>query len=286
LHFKRGLKQHRWASACAKFAPSRRLFSRGDILGHQRGCCIVGQLFRRSAVRYDFLSARTLAPSETQRAILSSLGEAETPSIKSKATTTGSATEPKAPTTLFGRMMPPETNSTDIKMAIDPGDRTTTDGRSARDQSSPFNALALHRNVDPILNAEDTQFSNEQGTEFSEASHMAAARPLSTRAASTSLVTGVPVDRAGFIFDESDVRYLSRAELEKLSPEQLRIARHEILARKGRFFKDPTLSVHFRKFSWYQPSVWRVRLNAIEQANVSLIWSIETSSDHSHGPRG
>jgi hypothetical protein len=98
------------------------------------------------------------------------------------------------------------------------------------------------------------------------------------------VATGVPVNRAGFILDGSDIRYLSLAELEPLSREELRIARSEILARKGRFFKDPILGAHFKKFSWYHPSAWRVHLNPIEQANVGLIWSIETSLYHSHRP--
>jgi hypothetical protein len=168
-------------------------------------------------------------------------------------------------------------------MVVDPGDKTARDSRSAKDQSSPFNPLVFHRNVNPTLHAEDIQFSNEHGTEFSVMSDMATARPVSTGAASSSVITEVTVNRSGFIFDESDVRYLSVAELDGLSPGQLRIARHEILARKGRLFKDPRLSVHFEKFPWYRPSVWRVRLNAIEQANVNLIWSIETSY-HSERP--
>jgi hypothetical protein len=232
----------------------------------------------------SLLSIPTLAPSETERVVLSSLGEAEEPSIKSKTTTTGSATEPKAPTTPFEEMMHPERTSIDTKMVDDPGDRTTADSRSAKGQSSAFNPLALHRNVDPTLDAEGTEFPDVQSTGGSVGSDMATARPPSTRAESTSLVTGVPLNRTGFTFGDSDVRYLSRTELEKLSPEQLRLARHEILARKGRFFKDPRLSVHFRAFSWYQPSAWRVRLNAIEQANVGLILSIEASPNHWHRP--
>jgi hypothetical protein len=202
------------------------------------------------------------------------LGEAEEPAIKSKNTTTGSAIGPKAPRALFAKH--PEKDSADTKIVVDPGERTTADSRSVQDQSIPFNPLALHRNVDPALD-EDTRFSNEQGSEFSVGGDMDSARLLPTRAGRTSVVTDPPVSRAGFIFDESDVRYLSVTELEKLSPEQLRIARHEMLARKGRFFKDPRLGVYFRKFSWYQPSAWRVHLNAIEQANISLIWSIEAS---------
>jgi hypothetical protein len=181
-------------------------------------------------------------------------------------------------------MVHPETIFADTKMAVDRCDRVTADSRSAKEPLSPPIALASHRSVDPTREADSTQFSDETGAEFSSGSDMPAARPASTRAAGTGLVTLVPVNRAGFIFEDSDVRYLSRTELEKLPLEQLRVARHEILAREGLIFKDARLSVYFSKFSWYQPSFWRVRLNAIEQANARLIWSIETSFCHSHSP--
>ncbi len=60
-----------------------------------------------------------------------------------------------------------------------------------------------------------------------------------------------------------------------LSPAQLRIARNEIFARRGRFFRDPALAEYFRRFSWYRPYAWDVPLNAVEQANVALIASVE-----------
>jgi hypothetical protein len=227
----------------------------------------------------SFVGAPTVTPGGRERAVQSSLRELAEPSIQSKTATTGSATGPKTPTTLLR----PKEDPTDAEMVVDPDDKTTRDSKSAKDQSSPFNLLAFHRNVKTTLDADDIQFSREHGTEFPAKSDMAAARPLSTGAANRSVVTEVTVNCSGFIFDESNVRYLSVAELDKLSPEQLRIARHEILARKGRLFKDPRLSVHFEKFPWYRPSVWRVRLNAIEQANVNLIWSIETSY-HSERP--
>jgi YARHG domain len=92
---------------------------------------------------------------------------------------------------------------------------------------------------------------------------------LSSRAA-----TAV-VNQAGFLFAESNVRYLTRAELEKLFADQLHIARNEIFARRGRYFNDLRLSAHFANFAWYQPYAWHVRLNLIEQANVGLIRSLE-----------
>jgi Caspase domain/YARHG domain len=78
-----------------------------------------------------------------------------------------------------------------------------------------------------------------------------------------------------FIFPDSDRVRLTREMLVNLSPAQLRIARNEIYARRGRFFRDPALAAHFSRFPWYRPYAWDVPLNAVEQANVALIASIE-----------
>ena len=79
----------------------------------------------------------------------------------------------------------------------------------------------------------------------------------------------------GFIFPDSDRRRLTVGELRGLSADQLRIARNEIFARRGRYFKDEMLKAHFSQLSWYRPDRWDVTLNAIEQANVTLIRSLE-----------
>jgi hypothetical protein len=78
-----------------------------------------------------------------------------------------------------------------------------------------------------------------------------------------------------FIFPDSDRVRLTREMLSNLSPAQLRIARNEIYARHGRFFRDPALAEYFRRFNWYRPYAWDVPLNAVEQANVALIASVE-----------
>lgn len=78
-----------------------------------------------------------------------------------------------------------------------------------------------------------------------------------------------------FIFPDSDRVRLTRAMLLNLSPAQLRIARNEIFARRGRFFRDQALAQYFGRFSWYRPYAWDVPLNAVEQANVALIASVE-----------
>jgi len=78
-----------------------------------------------------------------------------------------------------------------------------------------------------------------------------------------------------FVLPQSNVRPITREELRGLSLDQLRIARNEIYARRGRFFRDPALAAHFQKFSWYKPFAWDVPLSAVEQANVKLIQSME-----------
>ena len=85
----------------------------------------------------------------------------------------------------------------------------------------------------------------------------------------------VVADRAGFLFADSNVRYLTRAELQKLSADRLHIARNEIFARRGRYFKDDALRTYFSQFPWYEPHAWDVPLSPVERNNVGLIQSIE-----------
>ena len=85
----------------------------------------------------------------------------------------------------------------------------------------------------------------------------------------------MPAPEQSFIFTDSDRVRLTAAMLRGLSADQLRLARNEIYARRGRFFRDPALAAHFSRFAWYRPYAWDVPLNAIEQANISLIASLE-----------
>lgn len=79
----------------------------------------------------------------------------------------------------------------------------------------------------------------------------------------------------GFIFADSHQRLLSASELRGLSRDQLRIARNEIYARRGRLFRDKALADYFSRFSWYRPTTFDVRTSPIEDANVKLIQSME-----------
>jgi len=93
----------------------------------------------------------------------------------------------------------------------------------------------------------------------------------------------IVADRPGFLFADSKVRYLSRGELQRLSPDQLHVARNEIFARRGRYFKDDGLRAYFSQFPWYQPHAWDVPLGPVEKVNVGLIQSVEAPAAASRG---
>ncbi len=83
--------------------------------------------------------------------------------------------------------------------------------------------------------------------------------------------------QSDFIFSDSDRRLLTPDELRRLSSEDLRIARNEIFARKGRYFDSPDLKARFSKFSWYSPSTWNPQLNPTETANVATMERIDST---------
>lgn len=82
-------------------------------------------------------------------------------------------------------------------------------------------------------------------------------------------------DREGLIIPDSDRRRLAEEDIAQLGPLQLRLARNEIYARKGRRFRTPVLRDHFSQFDWYRPSSDNVTLTAVEQANVDLLSAAE-----------
>lgn len=79
----------------------------------------------------------------------------------------------------------------------------------------------------------------------------------------------------GFLFPDSDRRFLAETDLKDMSAIELRIARNEIFARHGRFFKDQVLANYFSQFSWYQPSAVEVPLSNLETTNVATVEAME-----------
>lgn len=78
-----------------------------------------------------------------------------------------------------------------------------------------------------------------------------------------------------FILPDSGSRRLNWNDISGLSGAQLRLARNEIYARRGRYMKDPQLRAYFSQFSWYRPWTWNIELSAVEKANVALIQRAE-----------
>ncbi len=78
-----------------------------------------------------------------------------------------------------------------------------------------------------------------------------------------------------FVFPDSAERLLKKAEIIRLSPRMLRIARNEIYARHGHVFRDQALDKFFKTRKWYQPSDRESTLSETEKANVVLMASCE-----------
>lgn len=81
--------------------------------------------------------------------------------------------------------------------------------------------------------------------------------------------------QAGFLFADSDRRLLTPEELRPLSKTELRNARNEIYARRGRKFVRKEVSSYFKQFDWYRPQFGEVELTFIEAKNVELIQKFE-----------
>lgn len=97
--------------------------------------------------------------------------------------------------------------------------------------------------------------------------------PAPTEEWSDAAPAGPPSD--GQIIPDSATRRLTLADIAGLGPVQLRLARNEIYARKGKRFRNPALRQHFSRLGWYRPVADDVSLSAIEQANVDLISAAE-----------
>lgn len=99
----------------------------------------------------------------------------------------------------------------------------------------------------------------------------------------TQLYEEEPVleNTSGFIFPDSDQRYLTREELEEKSDEDLARARNELYARRGRIFNGEKWGTYFGSMDWYEPTIPAESFddssvfNEYEKANRDLIVTIE-----------
>ena len=86
---------------------------------------------------------------------------------------------------------------------------------------------------------------------------------------------------AEYILPQSDKEKLTRADLEGLTKEQLRLARNEIYARHGMIFGVTDLDNYFAAKSWYKPRISftdfddKVEMSIVEEQNIILIQQVE-----------
>ena len=84
-----------------------------------------------------------------------------------------------------------------------------------------------------------------------------------------------------YIIPDSSSRYLTAADLEGISNDELKKARNEIVARHGRRFKDTALQAYFDSKSWYDGTInsddfdKTVKLSDIEKKNMEFIKKYE-----------
>lgn len=88
-----------------------------------------------------------------------------------------------------------------------------------------------------------------------------------------------------FVIYDSDSRYLMPSDLQRLTAEQLRLARNEIYARRGRRFKDTALQTYFDSKSWYKGTIDLENFqdsifNDYERANAYFIKDFERLSGY------
>lgn len=79
-----------------------------------------------------------------------------------------------------------------------------------------------------------------------------------------------------YILPGSDTRYISAGEVASLTNWELRLARNEIFARRGRLFDDPSLASYFSSKSWYHGTILpedfsEDGLSKIEKENIEVI---------------
>jgi hypothetical protein len=79
-----------------------------------------------------------------------------------------------------------------------------------------------------------------------------------------------------FVFPDSDSRNLTQAELDKCTDMELRVAKNELYARRGRIFEKEPFVTYFNELSWYNGYISPddfadSNFNSVEQYNKDLI---------------
>ncbi len=89
---------------------------------------------------------------------------------------------------------------------------------------------------------------------------------------------------AEYVIADSNSRYLSMADVEKMSLQQINYAKNEIYARHGRKFQSKELQDFFNSKTWYNGTVEPASFsetvfNEFERANLELLSKVEFSRE-------
>lgn len=111
----------------------------------------------------------------------------------------------------------------------------------------------------------------------------AAGAPAESRGAAYDTDEEEPEEYGGaYILENSDREYISERTIRGLSDRELKLARNEIYARKGKIFDDRELREYFMSKSWYEGTIHpddfsEDMLSNVEKANVEMIRAEEES---------
>ena len=131
--------------------------------------------------------------------------------------------------------------------------------------------------MDSIGSSEETN-KNEQSDHAVHHAVQSANQQSTTYNSTTNLNSA-----NGFVLPNSDKSYISKADLDKLSKWEVRVARNEIMARHGRRFNDQQLQDYFNGCDWYHGTMsaqdfdksYEGILNEYEKKNAKLITEYE-----------
>ena len=126
-------------------------------------------------------------------------------------------------------------------------------GTAIADDEVPPEVTENQEDVQPAEEAVVTAAPTEAPTETPTATPPPTATPTATP-------TPTPEERRGdgpddYVIPDSTSRYLTEADLEGLTKEQLLHARNEIYARHGRLFQSDELQAYFNGKSWYHGTI-------------------------------
>lgn len=138
--------------------------------------------------------------------------------------------------------------------------------------------------TEPIVSGDTTDVTEDEVSEDTSSDETSGDGTLDNETSNDDVAgedESETVSDAEYLLPDSASRKLTRADLQGLSKEELRLARNEIFARHGVIFDVPDLDAYFGEKSWYQPTISldefkeNGNMNEYEYANLSLIVEME-----------